>query len=127
MIRSKFSRKENVDSGLGLILMLIIVGLWLKITIYFKIAVVISIITMVQPIMIYPFTFLWLNISELLGKIMSKVILTIIFFIVLYPTALYRKIRGKDSLMLMKFKKAKDSVFIVRNHTYTKTDLINPF
>ncbi len=85
------------------------------------------IILLIAPVMIFPFTFLWLNISDLLGKIMSKVILTLVFFIFVWPVSMIRKAMGKDSLKLKEFKKDTSSVFINRNHTYTGTDLTTPY
>lgn len=127
MLKTKFTRKENTDSGLGLLLILLILGFYFKENLFFKIAIAVVIITMTFPVIIYPFTLLWLNLSDLLGKIMSKVILTVIFFVVVCPIAWARKIAGKDSLLLQQFKKSNHSVFIVRNHTYSKSDMINPF
>jgi hypothetical protein len=127
MLKTKFTRKENVDSGLGLLLLLLILGLILKTTSFFKIAIFVAVITMAIPAAIYPFTFIWLNISDLLGRVLSKVILSVIFFIILCPVAFIRKIRGKDSLRLRQFRKSGNSVFTERNHTFSKSDLVNPF
>lgn len=127
MIKTRFTKKENIDSGLGLLVLLILLGLWQHSLIFYKISVGVALIAMIQPLLIYPFTFLWLNISDLLGKIMSKLLLTIIFFVVLCPMAIIRHLRRKDSLLLNKFKKTQNSVFVERNHTFIKSDLINPF
>lgn len=127
MLKTKFTHKENVDSGLGLLLILLILGIWLKVILFYKIALGVAVVTMVIPLAIYPFTILWLNFSNILGKFMSKVILSFIFFIVLCPMAFIRKMSGKDSLLLRQFKKSNSSVFIERNHTFSKNDIINPF
>jgi hypothetical protein len=82
---------------------------------------------MIAPVLIYPFTFIWLNVSDFLGKIISKIILTVIYCIVLLPVALFRKIAGKDNLKLKQFHKSDKSVFIERNHLFTKNDMLNPF
>ena len=127
IIKTSFTKKENVDSGLALLLIMLILGFVLKMTLLFKLAIVIAVVTMAVPVCIYPFTVFWLNASDLLGKLMSTIILSVIFFIVLCPIALVRKLSGKDSLHLKKFKKSQNSVFTERNHTYSKTDLVNPF
>ena len=127
MLKTKFTYKENVDSGLGLLLILLILGIWLEIILLYKIATGVAVITMVIPKAIYPFTFLWLNISDILGKIMSKIILSVIYFIILCPMAFIRKISGKDRLLLRQFKKTNSSVFTERNHTFSKSDIIHPF
>ena len=82
---------------------------------------------MIKPAMIYPFTILWLNLSDILGKIVSRIILAIIYCVFLLPVALIRKIAGKDNLKLKQFRKSDQSVFIERNHLFTKDDMLNPF
>jgi hypothetical protein len=82
---------------------------------------------MIKPLLVYPFTFIWLNVSNLFGKIISKVLLAIIFFLFVLPVGYFRKISGKDNLNLKKFKKSGQSVFINRDHTFTKDDMIHPY
>jgi hypothetical protein len=82
---------------------------------------------MIKPLLVYPFTFIWLNVSNLFGKIISKILLAIIFFLFVLPVGYFRKISGKDNLNLKKFKKSGQSVFINRDHTFTKDDMIHPY
>jgi uncharacterized membrane protein len=126
-IKTRFSKKEHTDSGLALLLLTLIVGQWFNHQIILRLAVAEVLILLIVPVLIFPFTFLWLNISDLLGKVMSKVILTIVFFIFVWPVALFRKAMGKDALNLRKFKRNQNSVFLDRNHVYTKTDLTTPY
>jgi uncharacterized membrane protein len=126
-IKTRFSKKEHTDSGLALLLLTLIVGQWFNHQIILRLAVAEVLILLIVPVLIFPFTFLWLNISDLLGKVMSKVILTIVFFIFVWPVALFRKAMGKDTLNLRKFKRNQNSVFLDRNHVYTKTDLTTPY
>jgi hypothetical protein len=126
-LKTKFSRKENIDSGLALLLILLLSGIFLKMQVFYKISVGCVLIIMIKPVLIYPFTFLWLNLSDVLGKIVSKIILTIIYCIVLLPVALLRKIVGKDNLKLKQFHRSDKSVFFERNHLFTKDDMLNPF
>ncbi len=126
-IKTSFSKKEHTDSGLALLLVTLIIGLWLRQDIIFKISIAEIVILLIAPILIFPFTFLWLNLSNILGKIMSKVILTIIFFVFVLPVSLIRKGMGKDTLKLKKFKKGSDSVYTERNYTFTKADFSTPY
>jgi len=75
----------------------------------------------------YPFAILWFGLSNLLGTIVSKILLSIVFFIIVLPVALLRRMLGKDSLLLKKFKKSSESVMKTRNQTYVATDLEKPF
>ena len=127
MIKTTFTRKENTDSGMALTLILIFGGLWFHSEYFYKAAFVVVLLTMIVPSSIYPFTITWLNFSDLFGRIMSKIILSILYFLILFPTAVIRKAMGKDTLLLKSFKKSTQSVFIERNHIFSKSDLHNPF
>lgn len=67
----------------------------------------------------------WMMIAKLLGYINSRILLSITFFIILTPIALLMRLLGKGNFL--KSATGKNSVFITRNHLYTKTNLINPF
>jgi hypothetical protein len=127
IVRLVFSKKEHSDSGLALLLLTLIVGLWHGDILAFKLAVVEVLILLIAPVLVYPFTFVWLNISDLLGKLMSKILLTAIFFVFVFPVAFFRRLKGIDSLRLKRFKKDINSVFTERTHEYTKGDFINPY
>ena len=126
-MRKKFNLKENSDSGLAFILILLLIGLIFKMPFFYKLAVVSILLLMIKPGIFYPFTFIWLNFSDFLGKIISKVLLSVIFLVFVLPVGLFRKLNGKDTLKLKFFRKSGHSVFIERNHKFTKEDLINPY
>jgi len=126
-LKTSFSKKEHTDSGLALLLLILIVGLWLDNHLVFRIAIAEVVVLLISPVIIYPFTFIWLNISDLLGKVISKILITAIFFLFVCPVALIRKALGKDTLRLKEFKKDSGSVFTERNHTFTKSDLSMPY
>jgi hypothetical protein len=66
--------------------------------------------------------YVWLLIGKTMGWINSKILLTIIFFLILTPFAILFRIFTNDPLGL---KKKESSYFIERNHTYTGKDLDN--
>lgn len=61
----------------------------------------------------------WMKLAESMGFIISKVVLSSVFFIFLSPIAMLYKI-GKGNKMNKKVETI--SIFIDRNHTYTKDD-----
>ncbi len=126
-IRTSFTKKEHVDSGLALLLIMLILSQWTNLHFLFRIAIAEVLVLLIAPVLVFPFTFLWLNLSDLLGKVMSKVILVLVFIVFVCPVSLIRKAMGKDSLSLKMFKKDTGSVFKDRNHTYTRTDLTTPY
>lgn len=64
----------------------------------------------------------WLKLGSLMGMVMSKVILTVVYFIVLFPVAMLYKLTGKDNLAL---KRKESSYYSIRNHVYSKKDMDN--
>lgn len=70
---------------------------------------------------------LWFGLSMLLSEFMSRIILSLVFFLVITPIGLVRRGMGKDSLKLKKFRKDEDSVFVVRDHEYVPRDIETPY
>ena len=64
----------------------------------------------------------WMTIGQLLGRINGSILLSIVFFLMLFPIALLYRLFNKDALLL---KNEQDSLFVDRNHSYTKEDLEN--
>ncbi len=126
-MKTKFSNKEYIDSGLAFVLLLLLASLFWHSKLAIKIDVFCVLIVMVKPSIFYPFAFIWLNLSDLLGKIVSSIILGIIFWIFVVPTGLVRKLSGKDNLKLKQFHKSNNSVFTERNHEFSKDDMLNPY
>ncbi len=120
-------KEQCKDAGLALILVLLLV---VRIGGYAKLlpfAILATLLLMIWPKLFKPFAMLWFGLSELLGTVMSKVVLTIIFFVVVSPIALLRKMGGKDSLKLKQWRLGKDSVFRTRDEVVTPEDLQNMF
>ena len=67
----------------------------------------------------------WLKLGEMMGAVMSKVILSAVFFVFLFPIALLSRVfnKGVDSLQLSKGNKT--SYYFIRNHKYESKDLKN--
>ncbi len=82
---------------------------------------------MVQPLVVKPFAMLWFGLSEFLGTIMSKVILTIIFFVVVTPIALIRRVTGADAMQRKKWRDGDESVFRDSGKTLGPEDLEQMF
>ena len=67
----------------------------------------------------------WMLLAKVLGYINSRVLLSIVYFLVLTPIALLMRLLGKNQFI----KKAgvHESLFISRNHLYNSKDLEQPF
>lgn len=64
----------------------------------------------------------WYKLSEVMGYVMSRILLSAIFYLFLFPIAVLSRLSKKDSLQL---KKKSDSYWTKRDHQYTKKDLEN--
>lgn len=60
-----------------------------------------------------------------MGWVMSKVILSIIFYLFLFPIALLARLFGNNPMRLKK--SSESSYYVDRNHTYSSGDLENPW
>lgn len=80
-------------------------------------------ISFVSPYLTQKIHWLWMKLGEGLGYINSRIILTIVFFLILTPIAFVIKLMGK---LTMKIKdKGYKTLFEEKNHQYTKADLEN--
>ena len=66
----------------------------------------------------------WYALAQVLGYINSRILLTLIYFLLITPIAFFFRLAGNDPLLL---KDKRGSMFNFREHTYTKEDLENPW
>ncbi len=121
------TRKQNTDFGMVLTLVLLVVGIFRHIQLLYVLAIFSLLITSLIPMVFTPLSWVWFRVGKIVEICGSMVILTLVFYIVVTPLGLLRKLFAKDELQLRSFKRNKKSVFIVRNTTYQKEDLENQF
>lgn len=121
------SKKEASDTGMALVLISLLIGYFTQSIIYFKIAIPLLIMNMTFPMFYYPFAIIWLGLTNLMGAIVSKIVLSVIYLIIVVPTGRIRRLMGKDSLNLNAFKKNKGSVMITRDYKFSSKDIENPY
>lgn len=73
---------------------------------------------------LYWLSFSWLKLGELLGAVSSKIILSLIYFLVLVPVAFLAKLSRRNNSFSVK-KEGKTTYFHTRNHLFTAKDLEN--
>ena len=125
--KSRITKKQASDSGMALVLISLICLAALKNNYFLWAAMAILVLDMICPMIFKPFAFIWFGLSRILGTFMSKIMLALVFFLVVFPMGIIRRILGKDSLRLHQFKREKTSVFAERNHEYTAADLDKPY
>ena len=70
------------------------------------------------------FVWLWFKLGEGMGYVMSRVILSVVFFFFLFPISVLYRLFNKDALRL---KRKEDTMYTDRSHTYSASDLENPW
>lgn len=66
---------------------------------------------------------IWFKIAEGLGWFNSRVILSIVFYVFLWPIAMLYRLASKNPMGIKR--PAGNSVYVERNHTYAKKDMEN--
>lgn len=121
------SKKEASDTGMAMTLICLLLGYFTKNNTYYLAAIPTLVITMALPMFFYPFAIIWLGLTNLLGIVVSRVLLSVVYVLFLMPVGIIRRMMGKDSLNLNGFKKDKGSVMINRDIEFTVNDIKNPF
>lgn len=118
---------ECRDTGLALAFLALLLWWFTARPLFVQAAMIVLLATMIWPgCMSYPAK-AWFGLSHLLGSVMNKVVLGLLFFLVVLPVALIRKALGKDAMGFKQWRNGKDSSFIVRDHLFNKDDLENSF
>lgn len=115
------------DSGLALTLISLLCYQAWKLEILLLLAIIFLLVAMTYPLIFKPFAKIWFALSTALGTIVSKIVLTVLFFGLVLPFGLARRLSGKDSMKLKSWKKGVASVFRVREHSFTAKDLEHPY
>ena len=119
--------KECSDTGMAMVLICLLAGWFTGIRSWFLAAIVLLVLNMIWPTLYYFVAKVWLGLSHLLGAVMSRVILTLIFFLVVTPLALLRRALGHDPMRRKQWKSGTGSVLESRDHTYEPEEIEQPF
>ncbi len=126
-MKTSFTKKENIESALALIAIILIAGVITHSMFIIELSIGLVFLTLIAPVVFSPFSFLWLNLSHTLGRVMSFILLTVIFLIIVTPVGVIRRLLGKDRLRLAQFRKSTLSVFEERTHRFVKDDVLHPY
>ena len=124
---TRISKEQARDTGMAMVLICLLVGFFAHNDLFFKLAIPVLVLTMVAPKAYYPVAVVWLGLSHLLGTVVSRILLTAVFFVVVLPVGLLRRLLAKDPLQLKKFGKGKGSVMKTRDHLYVPSDVEKPY
>jgi hypothetical protein len=116
------NREKHLETILVLVLALGIVY-WIYKNPYFLLAAaILAGIGLLIPFLAEKIHWAWMKLAHVMGYVMSKVLLTVIFIVVLLPLSIFSRMAGKNTLQLARGKK---TYFKDRNYTYDKASLEN--
>jgi len=125
--KRSITKEQSKDTGMAMVLLLLLSSTALKREGFVMLATIALMVDMTWPQLYRPVAVVWLGVSHVLGTVVSKILLTLVFFVVVTPIGLTRKLLGIDSLKLKSFRCGEDSVMTVRNHTFTGQDMEKPY
>jgi hypothetical protein len=121
------TKEQAKDTGLAMVLICLLLGHWGKFPKFLPASLALLLITMIWPNAFRPLATLWFGLAHLMSSIVSRVILTVLFFLLVTPIGLIRRLMGADALKLKQWKQGRDSVFVVREGPILGKDLENPY
>lgn len=123
----KITKDQSRDTGMAMVLLVLLLYIRTKRDGMLWAAIVLHVVNMIVPRIYAPIAVIWFGFSHVLGTVMSKVLLSILFFGVVTPIGMLRRLFGKDSLKLHAFRASGESVMSVRNHLFVGRDIEKPY
>jgi hypothetical protein len=120
-------RDKARDAGMAFVLLCLLGAWWSHAPWLEWTAIVALVVDMVWPAAFAPFAVVWFGLSAVMGAVVSRVLLTVLFFGVVTPIGLVRRALGRDSMRLRQWRRGRESVFTVRDHQYTPADITRPY
>jgi hypothetical protein len=126
-LKINISRDQSKDTGMAMTLILLLLNRSFRHDAWLIGAIAALVIAMTVPQVYRPLAVVWFGLSHLIGMFTSKIILSAVFFGVVMPVGLLRRLSGKDPLNLKAFKAGSTSVMKERNHRFVAADLEKPY
>ncbi len=102
---------------------LLVIGWIFDTSLPVKIALAIGLVSIFIPKAASGIEWIWFKIALVLGWINSRILLTLIFFLVLMPVAWLSRLFTRDPLALKRV--PRDTLYTTRDHVYTAKDMEN--
>ena len=116
-IKSRRVDLKNFGFTIGFILLIISVFLFVRekdlFIYFFSIGSILIILGGIAPVMLRPFYKIWMIFAVIIGWIMTRVILSVLFFLIITFIGIFTRLLGKDFLNLKT--KINESYWNVRN------------
>lgn len=126
-IPGRITKEQAKDTGMAMVLISLIGAYFSQADYYIILSIIFLLFCMTIPGIYAPLAKVWLGFSNILGSVMSKVVLTLLFFLLVTPTGLIRKLFNPDPLRIREWGRDKSSVFRVRDVTFEPEDIEKPY
>lgn len=128
-MKIKLNREKELETILTISVGLAVAYLVTKaqgkeIKVLLTLSIVFGLIGMFSNFLTAKIAWLWTKLSEVMGAVSSKVILSLVFFLFLLPIALLSRLVGKKDNLQLK-KPEVGSNYFARNHKFGAKDLEN--
>lgn len=120
-------RDQSRDTGMAMVLLLLLLRLRFAVDGLVWGGVALQVLTMTAPQVFRPVARVWMGLSHVLGAISSRILLGAVFFLVVTPVGLVRRLAGADPMRLREFGRDETSAFVPRRHTFSRRDLEQPY
>jgi hypothetical protein len=125
--KNGMTKDQCKDTGMAMVLIVLLSTLAARRDYLILLAIGLLVLNMTRPQLFRPAAVIWFGLAHLLGMITSRVVLTIIFFVLVTPVGMVRRALGADTLKLKSFKRGHESVMEGRNHTFCADDIVKPY
>ncbi len=117
--------KNSKTDILVIVLGFSIIGLLAKNTAVVWGAVSVGVLSLLSPKIEAGILWVWNKIAHVMGWVMSKVLLGIVFYVFLLPLSILKRLfSSTDSL---KLKRPDNTIWVTRNHKYVREDVTELF
>src|ERR1017187_2515559 len=104
---SNISKQQTREFGMLTVLVTSFLELYLKQNNLTAVVFSLTLITLLFPVVFYPFAVCWFGLSRIMGVISTWILLVAVFLIIVIPISLVRKMVGSDALKIKQFKKSR--------------------
>ena len=125
--RTKPTAEQCRDAGLALVLVCLVGFQAWQQPVFVKLAILLLLVAMTCPRIFQPFAIVWFALSDLLGTLASRAILVALFYLLVLPIGLARRLLGYDSLRAKEWKQGKETAFKILQRRYEPRDLDHPY
>jgi multisubunit Na+/H+ antiporter MnhG subunit len=127
VLNTKINRIKTIETGLLAAAVVLYMAWRSQNWELVSLALLLLMLSLIVPIVFYPLAKIWFGLGLLLGLISTKILLSLLFFIIVTPIGVFRKLSKKDVMSLKLFKNNASSTLLTRNHHFTAEDLKNQF